>query len=135
MERFSPRQKLTHTDALWGADPHLDPHAEIRGKSTGEEVRFPLRCFYHFRRLHHLCHEATHGLCGFVLLLAGGVGVGAESETRIVVSQHAADGFDIHAILQCQRCEGMSEINSHFPIDNISLRCQIYFNLFLTVYP
>ena len=86
-------------------DPHPDPHAEIRGntrkerKSTGEEVRFPLRCFYHFRRLHHLCHEATHGLCGFVLLLTGGVGVGAESEPRIVVPQHTADGFHVHAVL------------------------------------
>ena len=38
---------------------------------------------------HHLCHEATHGLCGFVLLLAGGVGVGAECESGIVVARHA----------------------------------------------
>ena len=56
---------------------------------------------------HHLCHEAAHGLCGFVLLLTGGVGVGAECESGIVVAQHAADGFDVHAGLQCQRCEGM----------------------------
>ena len=49
---------------------------------------------------HDLRHEATHGLCGLVLLLAGGVGVGAESEARIVVAQHAADGFDVHAVLQ-----------------------------------
>ena len=56
---------------------------------------------------HHLCHEAAHGLCGFVLLLTGGVGVGAECESGIVVAQHAADGFDVHAVLQCQRCEGM----------------------------
>ncbi len=48
---------------------------------------------------HHLCHEAAHGLCGFVLLLAGGVGVGAESEPSIVVPQHTADGFHIHAVL------------------------------------
>ena len=59
---------------------------------------------------HHLRHEAAHGLCGFVLLLTGGVGVGAESEPRIVVPQHTADGFDVHAVLQCQRCEGMSEV-------------------------
>ena len=38
--------------------------------------------------LHHLRHEATHGLGGFVLLLAGGVGVGAECESGIVVAQH-----------------------------------------------
>lgn len=42
---------------------------------------------------HHLCHEAGHGLCGFVLLLTGGVGVGAESEPRIVVPQHAQDSM------------------------------------------
>ena len=76
-------------------------------KSTGEEVRFPLRCFYHFRRLHHLCHEAAHGLGGFVLFLAGGVGVGAECESSVIVAEHTADGFDVHPILQCQRCEGV----------------------------
>lgn len=48
---------------------------------------------------HHLCHEAAHGLCGFVLLLTGGVGVGAESEPRIVVPQHTADSFHVHAVL------------------------------------
>lgn len=56
---------------------------------------------------HHLCHEAAHGLCSFVLLLTGGVGVGAESEARIVVAQHTADSFDVYAVLQGQRCEGM----------------------------
>ena len=50
-------------------------------------------------RSHHLCHEAAHGLCGFVLLLTGGVGVGAESEPRIVVPQHTADSFHVHAVL------------------------------------
>ena len=76
-------------------------------KSTGEEVRFPLRCFYHFRRLHHLCHEAAHGLCGFVLFLTGGVGVGAESEPRIIVAQHTADGFYIRTVFQGQCGKGM----------------------------
>ena len=52
---------------------------------------------------HHLFHEATHGLGGLVLLLAGGVGVGTESEPRIVVPQHTADGFYIHTVLQGQR--------------------------------
>ena len=87
--------RLTHTVT------HTRKRAERakERKSTGEEVRFPLRRFYHFRRLHHLCHEATHGLGGFVLLLAGGVGVGAECETRIVVAQHTADSFHIHAVL------------------------------------
>ena len=70
----------------------------------------PLRYFASFFCLHHLRHEAAHRLCGFVLLLPCGVGVGAESESGVIVAEHTADGFDVHAILQCQRCEGMSEI-------------------------
>ena len=38
------------------------------------------------------------------------MGVGAECESGIVVAQHAADGFDVHAVLQGQRCEGVSEV-------------------------
>ncbi len=49
---------------------------------------------------HHLRHETAHGLCGLVLLLPCCVGVGVESEARIVVAQHTADGFDVHAVLQ-----------------------------------
>ena len=44
----------------------------------------PIRRFL----LHHLCHEAAHGLGGFILLLAGGVGVGAQGEARVVMAQH-----------------------------------------------
>ena len=57
-----------------------------------------------------MCHEAAHFLRGLLLHLPCGVGVGAESESGIIVAEHTADGFDVHAILQCQRCEGMSEI-------------------------
>ena len=60
--------------------------------------------------LHDLRHETAHRLCGLVLLLPCSVGVGAESESGVIVAEHTADGFDVHAILQCQRCEGMSEI-------------------------
>ena len=59
---------------------------------------------------HHLCHEAAHRLCGFVLLLPRSVGVGAECESSVIVAEHTADGFDVHPILQCQRCEGVSEV-------------------------
>lgn len=66
----------------------------------------PIRRFL----LHHLCHEAAHGLGGFILLLAGGVGVGAQGEARVVMAQHTADGFHVHAVLQGQRGECVSEI-------------------------
>ena len=56
---------------------------------------------------HHLRHEAAHFLCGLLLHLPSGVGVGAECESGVIVAEHTADGFDVHAILQCQRCEGV----------------------------
>ena len=59
---------------------------------------------------HHLRHEAAHGLCGFVLLLPCGVGVGTQREARVVVTQHTADGFDVHTVLKCQGRECVSEI-------------------------
>ena len=59
---------------------------------------------------HHLCHEAAHFLRGLLLHLPCDVGVGAESEARVVVPEHTADGFDVHAILQCQGRECMSQI-------------------------
>ena len=76
-------------------------------KSTGEKVSPSLRYFSLFFCSHDLRHEAAHGLCGFILLLTGGVSVGTEREACIVVPQHTADGFHVHAVLQCQRCEGM----------------------------
>ena len=57
--------------------------------------------------LHDLRHEIAHLFCCTFLHLARDVCVSAEREARIEVSEHTADGFDVHAILQCQRCEGM----------------------------
>ena len=68
----------------------------------------PLRYFASFFCLHHLRHEASHRLCGFVLLLPCDVGVGAEGEARVVVPEHTADGFDVHPVLECQGRERMS---------------------------
>ena len=48
---------------------------------------------------HHLCHEAAHRLCGFILLLPCDVSVGSQGESRIVVAEHTTDGFHIHAVL------------------------------------
>ncbi len=67
----------------------------------------PLRYFASFFCLHDLRHEAAHRLCSFILLLPCGVGVGSQGKACIVVPQHTADGFDVHPILQCQRCEGV----------------------------
>ena len=63
--------------------------------------------FASFFCLHHLRHEAAHRLCGFVLLLPCGVGVGSQGKACIIVSQHAADGFDVYSVLKRQGCEGV----------------------------
>ena len=50
---------------------------------------------------HDLVHEISHLFSGLLLLLAGGVGVGAEGEPGIVVAQHTADRLYIHTVLEC----------------------------------
>ena len=79
-------------------------------KSTGEEAFAFSPVFLRFYCLHDLRHEAAHRLCGLVLLLPCCVSVGSQGKSCIVVTEHTADRFHVHTILQCQRCEGMSEI-------------------------
>ena len=59
----------------------------------------PLRYFASFFCLHHLRHEASHRLCGFVLLLPCGVGVGSQGKACIIVPQHTADRFHVDTVL------------------------------------
>lgn len=60
--------------------------------------------------LHHLGHKISHGFRRLILHLAGGVGIGAQGETRIVVTQHTGNRLDIHTVLQGQSGEGVSEV-------------------------
>ena len=65
-----------------------------------------------------LTHTVTHttkGLesrkeCRTEFCIPCGVGVGAEGEARIVVPEHTADYFYVHAILERQRCEGVARL-------------------------
>ena len=69
------------------ADAH-PPHAETNGNGW----ILPGRKFQPFCLLdllsHDLVHEISHLFCGLLLLLAGGVGIGAEGEACIVMAQH-----------------------------------------------
>lgn len=71
---------------------------------------FPVWLFVAFPALHDPRHEIPHRLRRPILLLSGGVGVGAEGESCIVVPQHTADRFHIHAILEGQGRECVSQI-------------------------
>ena len=66
--------------------------------------------FGSFLRSHDLLHEVAHGFSRFILLLSGGVGVGAEGKSSVVVAQHTGHRFDVYTVLQCQGCEGMAEV-------------------------
>lgn len=45
-----------------------------------------------------------------VLHPPGGMGVGAEGEAGVVVTQHTADGFYVHAVLEGQGGKGVPEV-------------------------
>ena len=60
--------------------------------------------------LHDLCHEITHLFGCTFLHLPRDVGVGAEREACVEMTQHTRYRFHIHAILQCQRCECVSQV-------------------------
>lgn len=76
----------------------------------GSSASRPVRCAVSCLPLSHLRHEVAHGLGCFILLLAGGVGVGAEGEPGVVVPQHGRDRLDVHAVLEGQGGEGVPEI-------------------------
>lgn len=61
MERFSPRQKLTHTDADCGADPHRDPHGETSGRNTWSK-EFPISSFLGQKRPQTLMPQRLEGI-------------------------------------------------------------------------
>ncbi len=57
--------------------------------------------------LQHLFHKCSHLFRRFILCLPCGVGVGAEGEPSIIVSQHSRYRFYVHTILERHGCEGM----------------------------
>ena len=88
-------------------DPSRDPKAEM----TGEEriaSSVPLRTI--FLCLHRLTDDVPNGIGGITFHLRRGVGVGAEGKARVVVSQRTGQRLDVHAVLEGQRGEGVSEV-------------------------
>ena len=63
-----------------------------------------------FLFLHDLCHEIAHLFGGAFLHLPRDVGVGAEREACVEVTKHTGHCFHVHAILERQRCECVSQV-------------------------
>ena len=59
---------------------------------------------------HLLADDPTDGVCGVLLHLRRGMGVGVQREPSRVVAQGTGQRFHIHAAFQRQRCEGVAEI-------------------------
>ena len=79
-------------------DPNADPNGSGERKpsdSTGEDI--------------------PHRLGGFQLGVGGDVGVGVQREARRVVTEHTADGLDVHAVLERHCREGVSEVVETYP--------------------
>ena len=77
----------------------------------GRKAKLPAQCFgVAGLPLHDLSHEAAHGFRRLILHLPGGVGVGAEGESRVIVAQHTGDRLDVHPILQGQCSKGMAQV-------------------------
>ena len=89
----------------------LDPNADPKAEMTGVEriaSSAPLPTI--FLWLHRLTDDVSDGVSGVTLHIRRGVGVGAEREACIVVSQRTGQRLDVHAVLEGQRGEGVSEI-------------------------
>lgn len=57
--------------------------------------------------LHDLLHEVSQDLGRFVLLLPCCVGVGAQGEAGVEMSQHGGDRLYIYAVLESSGGEGV----------------------------
>lgn len=60
--------------------------------------------------LHRHLHEISDLLRRLLLHPACDVGVGIQRKTRGEMAQHLGQGLDVHAILQCQRGEGVTKL-------------------------
>ena len=61
--------------------------------------------FSHFHR-----QNIPNCLCRLALRGRRDVGVGIERKARAVVPEHAADRFDVHAVLECERGERVPQV-------------------------
>jgi len=85
----------------------LTPRRPTSGKNEREPNRMAVHSVRLFSCSNVLCHDLTHRRRSLFLHLRVRVGVGAQRETGIGVSQHPRHRSDVHAVLQRHRGEGV----------------------------
>ena len=103
-------------------DPNRDPKAERSGKHRrgADGIIRPSPAV--FCGLHGLADDAADGVGGGALHPLRGVGVGAEGKARVVVAQRTGQRLDVHALLEGQRGEGVSEVMEAYELRADSLQ-------------
>ena len=71
--------------------------------------------------------DISHGLSCFFLCRGGDLGVGVQGEACGEVPQHTGHGLDVHAVLECDGCEGVS--NSWNSIFNLYCTISRFFEI------
>ena len=87
---------------VWRNPPYI---AGKRSASVGK-FGFPTGALFFQLFLPHLRQEIPHRLSCPILLLAGGMGVGPQSESGVAVPGHGGDRLDVHAVLEGQETIG-----------------------------
>ena len=70
----------------------------------------PTLCVFSLPFSHDLRHEIAHLFGGALLHLPRDVGVGAEREACVEMAKHTGYCLYVHAILERQRCECVSQV-------------------------
>ena len=95
---------------LFSHDPNRDPKAERSGKRRRGTDGIIRPSPAGGCGLHGLADDAADGVGGGAPHPLRGVGVGAEGKARVIVAQCAGQRLDVHAVLEGQRGEGVSEV-------------------------
>ena len=95
---FIPHRIVWACFCDFSPDPGRDPYGTRNRKDwTAPGGKSPVRRWLF--RLHGLADDIADGVRRVSLHLRRGVGVGAESEARAVMTQRSGERLDVHAVL------------------------------------
>ena len=98
-------------------DPSRDPYWLAVGGSAAYCQLVPFGCGSSERLgLESTGEETPHRIRRLLLHGGGNVGIGVQGEPGAVVAQHGGEGFHVHAVLQGQDRECVSQVMESDPL-------------------